>query len=394
MRPESHSRNSAKASAIHCSKSMRRLPSVRPRVIRRNGSPDVDGAGSGSQLEAPITRANHFVPQGLLRRWSSDRVWLPTYRLLVPDARVPLWAPRPIKSLAMRRDLYTDSVRGLDSDETERWFANEIELPGLEASERLIRGRRLGREDWHAVIRLYALQELRTPQSFVEQMRRWDKSLPKVLRDTLHEGVAELERSRATGRPLPRPGPEGGAFNGIFKIEVQKSDGPEGGGILSASVTTGRRLWIAGIKHVLENRPMEKLLRNHWAVLIAADGYEWPLTDHPALRLGFRSREDYTFAGGWGRRDTDLVMPLSPHHLLHSQVGRTIRGFRQLSEEQTRAFRSFLLKRAHRVVFATRPMDWISRERPRLVDRVQFELERQSWEQWHEEQARAESETS
>ena len=348
---------------------------------------------SEGQLEAPITRANHFVPQGLLRRWSLDRVSLSTYRLLVPDPRVPLWAPRPIKSLAMRRDLYTDSARGRDSDETERWFANEIELPGLEASGRLIQGQRLSREEWHAVIRLYALQELRTPQSFVEQMQRWDKSLPQVLSDTLQEGVAKLERSRATGQPLPLPDSDGSAFTGIFKIELQKSDDPEGGGILSASVIAGRRLWIAGIKHVLESKPMEKLVRNHWAILMPARGYEWPLTDHPALRLGFRSHEDYTFAGGWGRRDTDLVMPLSPHHLLHSQVGRTIRGFRRLSEEQTNAFRNFLLKRAHRLVFSTQPMDWISRERPRLVDRVQFELERQAWEHWHEEQAQAESET-
>lgn len=372
---------------------MPRSPNAQRPVIGRHGSPGVDRAGSASNLAGPIARANHFVPQGLMRRWSSDRVSLHTYSLLVPDTRMPQWALRSIKSLAMRRDLYTDSTGDQDSDETERWFANEIELPGLEASERLIHGNRLSRDEWHALIRLYALQELRTPQSFVEQMQRWDKSLPQVLDDTLREGIAQLKHAKATGRPLPPAGSGGRAFTGIFKIELQKSAGPEGGGVLSASVTAGRRLWIAGIKHVLESKPMEKLLRNHWAVLLPAPGYEWPLTDHPALRLGFRSHDDYTFAGGWGKRDTDLVMPLSPHHILHSQVGRTNRGVRQLSEEHTRTLRSFLLQRAYRLVFSTQPVAWIPRERPRQVDRAQSEHERQAWERWHTEQAQAESET-
>lgn len=180
------------------------------------------------------------------------------------------------------------------------------------------------------------------------------------------------------------------AFDGVFKVEIQRSDAPAEGGMMRASVVVGRRLWIAGIRHVLEGRAMEALLRNHWAVLTPAPGYEWPLTDHPALRLGVWGSDKFTFAGGWGKRGTDLLMPLSPQHLLHSEVGQVRRGLYALSEDHTRAFRSFLLKRAHRRVFASRPMEWIPRERPRTVNREEFELEREAWSRWHDDQSHAE----
>ena len=340
-----------------------------------------------------VTRANHFVPQGLLRRWSSDGLALHTYSLLVPDSRIPVWSLRPIKSLAMHRDLYTVVEDGRDSDETEKWFAREVEQPGLEASERLINGRKLSRDEWHAVIRLYALQEMRTPQSFVEQMQRWDKTLPEILNHTLKEGVTELQRARAEGRPVTAKPLAGNAFAGAFNVKVKRSDEPDGDATLSASGVVGRRLWIAGIRHVLGSKPMERLLRHQWRVLTPAPGYEWPLTDHPALRLGYRSADDYSFSGGCGRRNADLMMPLSPYHLLHVQVGKASRGFHPLSEEQTTRMRSFLLKRADRLVFSTESKEWIPRERPRVVDRAQFESEREAWQRWHPEQSLVESES-
>src|SRR4051812_40207486 len=91
----------------------------------------------------PITHANHFVPRGLLRRWSSDGANLFAYSLLVPDSRVRYWSPRSISRLAMQRDLYTFVDAGSESDEIERWLAREFKHPGLEASQNLLRGARL-----------------------------------------------------------------------------------------------------------------------------------------------------------------------------------------------------------------------------------------------------------
>jgi hypothetical protein len=302
---------------------------------------------------------------------------------------MPLWSLRPIRSVAVQRDLYTTVHSDSVSDETERWFAQEIEQPGLEASEHLIAGKRLSRDEWHAVIRLYALQETRTPQSYIEAMRRWGQSMPEVLERTLHESVQELERGRAAGRVIePRPSASN-AFDGVFKVEL-RSNGSGTGGTLSASVVLGRRLWIAGIRHTLDSKPNEALLRHQWSVLIPADGYEWPLTDHPALRLGYQGPNRFNFQAGVRRRHADLMMPLSPYHLLHAEVGKTRRGVHQLTREQTIVCRSALLKRAHRVVFSTRPVAWIPREYPRIVDRKAFEWERAQWQHWHAEQSLAE----
>jgi hypothetical protein len=86
------------------------------------------------------------------------------------------------------------------------------------------------------------------------------------------------------------------------------------------------------------------------------------------------------------------MMPLSPRHLLHVQVGAKRRGIEQSSEEQTRLIQRMLLLRAHRLVFATSEDDWIVKQRPRTVNRTAFEEERDAWGRWHAEQSLSELE--
>lgn len=291
----------------------------------------------------------------------------------------------------MRRDLYTTTVVGRDSDELEVWLAREFEEPGIEASKRAIQGARLSADDWEALIRLYAAQEVRTPQSFAEFMSRWDRDLQGVIEETMKEGIAEWANATAAGRQ-PRGAPTArNEFTDLFRVRVHRPEETGGEPTLSATVVLGRRLWVASVRHLLTGRAMEKLLRQSWHILKPADGYEWPLTDHPTLRLGFRSPDDFSFGAGWGQRHADLVMPLSPQHLLHTEVGKVKRGITQLSPELTSQMRSFLVRRAHRLVFATSPSPWVTRERVRVVDSVQFDRERDDWERWHAEQAAAES---
>ena len=53
-------------------------------------------------------------------------------------------------------------------------------------------------------------------------------------------------------------------------------------------------------------------------------------------------------------------------------------------------FRKYLVERAHRWVFATGPLNWVVRSRPRLVDKDAFQREAALWRRWHREQGEAE----
>ncbi len=126
----------------------------------------------------PLTRDNHFVPQFHLKRWSLDDETVFAYRLLVSNEAVPLWTRRSVRGLAVRRDLYTSVSDGPEDDKFERWVATESESPASTAIEKVVQGDRLKREDWHALARLYALQDVRTPLSYLEAMARWERDLP------------------------------------------------------------------------------------------------------------------------------------------------------------------------------------------------------------------------
>jgi hypothetical protein len=342
---------------------------------------------SSSEVPTPIARDHHFVPQGLLRRWSPNGKTVWTYNLLVPDSRVPMWSSRPIRGVAVRRDLYTTHREGTDDDEVEKWFASEFEQPGLEASAKLVDGRRIGRAEWHAIVRLYALQALRTPLDFSETMVRWEKDMPGWMEDSLRTSIQEYSARKAGPRRTAGQDTTGSAFRDVVEVTVNPADEEHGNRpYVQAKVIAGRAMWLASVKSVLSGGAMARLLDHTWRILEPSAGEEWPLTDSPALRLSFRSDDDFDYGAGWGIRNADLMMPLSPRHLLHTQVGKERHGVEVLSAEATARLQRVLAGRAFRAVFSTTPLGWIESAAPRVVDKGRFDAEHDAWERWHTEQ--------
>jgi hypothetical protein len=88
------------------------------------------------------------------------------------------------------------------------------------------------------------------------------------------------------------------------------------------------------------------------------------------------------------------MMPLSPYHLLHTQVGTRRQRYSTLSIEHTRIVQRLLVERAFRAVYSTTEAEWIVRLRPRRIDTKLFQSERDDWERWHAEQSEAEQSPS
>jgi hypothetical protein len=340
--------------------------------------------------ESGTARDNHYVPQGLLQRWAPDGVNVHAYRTLVSHQNVPVWTQQPVRGSAYQRDLYTALSDARETDEVERWFADEYERPGLEASDRFVREQHINRDDWIAIIRFVALQHLRTPQSFFESMDRWQNNLPEILESTTRDSLALWKDRKAKGLPALDllSGPN--AFAGVFDVSVEATpDSQAGHAVVRTEVVLGRRFWLAGVRHLLTG-VAEKLLEHQWSVWEAPPGEQWPLTDDPSLRLNYYAPDKFDFGGGWGKRGSKLMMPISPRHLLYTQVGRPSPRRRIASPEHTGAVQMILAQRAYRWIFGTEPYDWVSRARPRVVDQAQYEAEREMWDRWHERQVQAE----
>jgi hypothetical protein len=342
-----------------------------------------------------FTRDSHYVPQATLKRWSDDGNRVYAYRILVSRPEVPVWELRSIRRLACQQDLYTCFSGGQEVDEFERWIAREYEEPGLSAINNLLARARLSPTDWQRIVRFVATQDVRTPLTFIEWMRRWDQEIPDVLEKSLRGAIDALQRARAEGISLVCT-TQPNAFSESFRVHIEtESQSTPGSGqaLIRAEVTAGRSLWIASMRHLLTG-VANVLCQQRWSVIEPFGDEQWPLTDHPVLRLNYYRPGHYDFGGGWGREGSEIMMPISPRNLLYVQIGKKAPNRFSFSLPETQLVQRLIVERAHRWVFATHPAPWVAQVRPRVVDQALFVAEQEAWKHWHQDQVAAERQHS
>ncbi len=330
---------------------------------------------------------NHFVAKSNLKRWAmpDTKVW--TYRTLVSHARVPQWKPQSISGIAKHDHLYTSIVAGRESDEVERWFAEDIESPVQGVLERVANDARLSPTDWAALLKFVIAQDARTPAQLLERIRRWEKDIPPLIDETLKELRVELESGQ---RKVGRAAEDESAAD--MPIRVRQTVVDENWVEMKAEVLAGRALWLWEIKRAIRVH-VKYLHKLHWTILRPPVGMVWLTSDSPVVRLNYNGPRDFNFGGGWGSPGTDIFMPLDPQHLLYTQVGRRPQGKgERMPMREALIVQEMICRHAHRLVFATKPWDEVARWRPRIEAPAAVEHEAEEWRRWPQEQAEAERE--
>jgi len=307
----------------------------------------------------------------------------------VSRAEVPEWTSRSIKGIAFHRDLYA-TPRSPDVDEFERWVATEFEEPALDALERATTDRPLVADDLRRLGGFFAAQDVRTPASFLESQERWETQIPETLQHTIDKALKKIKHAQERGVPVELPPPRPNSFADTLRISIEPHD--EGRSAIRVKIASGRALWIASMRHLLTGKAVATLQQNRWSIVEPSGNDEWFTSDHPAMRLHFNSVADYNFGGGWGRKNCDLLLPLSPRHLLYAQVGVRHPDRFMFRPDQTRLIQRFLAERASRWIFARAPLAVVSQDRPRVVDADRVKAEEQFWAHWDKANRQAEAE--
>jgi Protein of unknown function (DUF4238) len=332
---------------------------------------------------AQIKRNNHFVPQFYLRQWSEDgkQIWL--YRILVSQERVPEWKLRSISGIAYHADLYTTMADGHEIDEFERWIEAEYETPAQDAINKVIRNKTLKSEDCNRLAMFLAAQDVRTPTNYLESAKRWESNLPKIFDSTLKKAVRKLEQAHKDGRPIQTTNNDPEFFKNVIKVKVNPDANPSKGiGSIRAEMIIGRDLWLES-QRLLLSKTAKALLNHKWSIAEPAKGNEWFTCDHPVIRLNYYGDGSYDLKGGWGNKGANLIMPLSPRHLLFTQIGSEFPDRFTFPEEITLKIQGFIAERALRFIYARNPIDKISLLRPRIVDHAAVKYEEEQWKKWH-----------
>jgi hypothetical protein len=148
------------------------------------------------------------------------------------------------------------------------------------------------------------------------------------------------------------------------------------------------------MRHLLtDSDSVKALLDYRWSILRAPDELNWFSSDDPIVRLNYHNEDKYDFGGGWGSKGTEIFLPLSPHHLMYTQIGYRPpeRGF-VLPRPAAEFIRRAIAEHAHRNIFSNSPNEEIPKLRPRHEDAEIFRKEREGSRKWHEDQTKAEEE--
>lgn len=160
---------------------------------------------------------------------------------------VPVWKPFSTKAVANHAHLYTQIATGTETDEIEKWFDREFESPAEEAIAKATSDRRLSHEDWKRLIRFLALQDIRTPAWFTQQMKRLDETLPQLMKATMENSIQRIQEAAETGtiiEPLKLPAAE---REGL-PLRVSVGLSPSGGDEIGAEMLRGENFGIGRLR--------------------------------------------------------------------------------------------------------------------------------------------------
>ena len=334
-----------------------------------------------------LRKDNHYVPQIYLKQWATNGK-IPTYRLLVPNSEAPLWKDHSLRGIAFHQHLYTYLEGQEETDEFEHWLSQEFEAPAEEAIRLAIKGERMSRGHWRKLVRFTIAQDVRTPANLRAFLARHRDTMQKFMNETLDTSVSKLEAAVKAGLTLPKPDP-----NNTFPLKVSITRNPEGSESIETRTVVGRRLWLWSMRHLLTDT-IAKITNNYWTIVHAPIGMSWPTSDNPLIKLNYHDKKHYDFDGGWGAPKVDIIMPLSPKHLLHNYIGRRSWPRGTVLDWQTAQFiRKVIVEHADHYIFDKGKSD-VQNIRPRTVNLAAYNQEQATWQNWDREQRQAEAELS
>lgn len=336
-----------------------------------------------------ITINNHYVPKGYLRSFAQIDGQIYRYSLLVSKDSVAPWKRSHISSTGYHRHLYTRVIKGEAKDEIEVWLNREFETPASPALTRAICDQRLSKDDYRVLSRFVAAQHVRTPAFFLKNRKLWENSAVSDMESNQRSILRRLESANRTDTPLEPKEYQQSRYLPLRVRELPNED-PAMCSFRSEMVI-GRAHWIFAMKHLLD-KTLDRLADHRWTILKAPRDISWFTSDDPVIQLNYHQNHKYDFGGGWGSEGTEILLPISPSHLLYTQIGRKPpqRGT-ILPHSVALEIRRIIAQHAHRIIYSHLPDRDIERLRPRVVNPTAVRHERSEWEKFHREQSHAEA---
>lgn len=310
------------------------------------------------------TKKNHYVPQGYLKYWTDSLdSKLYVYDTIVKSGNDPIWKKRYPKQIAYIEELYTHIQGSSEVDSIEQYL-NRIETVGLRAIEDIEKSGLIDPSQLESLLRYVAVQAVRTPGHY----RKTEHNNNKLLTSAL-EGIDLVNKINKDNKPFIPSSFEQNLYDLLpmqIKLEREK-------GIAQITCLGGKSLFLSKMHIVAEST--YRYLNNHiWQIVTPEKNELWPTSDDPVILLNYIKSDKYTFDGGIGQKNVNIIFPLTPTKLLFTQIGQTTPT--PFSEELKREITAFIFKNADRCVYSQIEMKEIMKYRKRVIDPLLYEAKR------------------
>ncbi len=328
-----------------------------------------------------LTRDNHFVPQFYLRNFGSASGEVCEYRTLVSHSSVARWKRVNVAGTGYEKNLYTRIRHGEETDDIEQWLNREFETPAKEPLQKVLTGEEPTSGDLQILVRFLAAQIVRTPAFLVRNLPIWRQMAPEVLRETANRAQEAL-KAAALGEQVDIENPPHAEF---FPVKTEQVDLTDRKLVqFTTTLTVDRRLWFYSMKHTLTDT-LKVLYGHKWTILKAPKGLEWFTSDDPVILLNYRSESDYDFNGGWNRPLGNILLPLSPRHLMFTEMGAGPYPEKVPSGQHARLFQRMIAEHAYHRIYSLTEDDRIPKLRKHREDGQAFQNDRALWADIYED---------
>lgn len=308
-----------------------------------------------------IAHSNHYVPQFYLKNWSQDGNNIFVYSLLVSDSRVRYWSYKNIKSTAVWNDFYTRNEGQNSIDDFEKWFDKEFETPAKKVIDSLINNHNLNKDESEVLSRYVAAQHLRTPARLNDILSLGRSLMPKALDDVLHRAAKQL-RDNPDIMSTQRKTSEETELLPI-KVTIDKDTSE-----VEVTSYVGKGYYLFALKNLL-TKTVEAMYKHKWHVIHSSNEIAFPTSDDPVICMNYNNEREYDFRGGWGKKNGNIIMPISPTQILITEIGSNV-SCQQLdySAYWSQFFRKIIIEHAYRYVYAIKPQKGMLAINPRRVN--------------------------
>ena len=269
-----------------------------------------------------------------------------------------------------------------ESDEIEKWLNEKFETPAKIPLEKAINGERIDSDDVKKLINFLACQIVRTP-AFLERFLKESKNIvshefENIVKEATDDIINQSKKKIKSEINQIKNGIDENPFP-LKIIDTGITDGEME--LFQVKTVIGKSLYLNSLKYYL-TKTLDVLHKHRWKIIELDKNVNIPTSDDPVICLNYYGNNKYDFNGGWAKKGSEIIFPISPRKIMYTHIGYKKKI--ELNYDVSLFIKRIIAEHAHMKIFSNFKDMEIIKYRNRFVDKEAFEREKNIFKDFHD----------